>query len=259
MKYKLMTFNLRYPFDNNEKYSWKKRKENVIEFINKLKPEILGTQEVFNFMKEDILKDCPSYSCYGIPRASDGEGVPIFYNKELFEIVNSGNFWLSETPRIIGSKSWNSNCVRMCTWVEFALISDRSKKLRVYNTHLDHISEEARINGFNVIINEYTKLNEIENLPTFIIGDFNAEPSSITMTKITNLIKQNYLSLEHSYKKDKNFGVTFHDFKKIVKGEPIDYIYYSKDLVVNNLTIHHNDDVNKDLSDHYPVSIDFEL
>lgn len=259
MKYKLITFNLRYPFDNEKKYSWENRKENVIDFINKLKPEIIGTQEVFNFMKEDILKGCSNYCSYGIPRDNGGEGVPIFYNKEIFEIVNSGNFWLSETPNLIGSISWDSNCVRMCTWVEFALISDRNKRLRVYNTHLDHISEEARVKGFNVIINKYLKLNEIEKLPTFIIGDFNAEPNSMTMTKITNLIKQNSLPIKHSYEKNKNYGVTYHDFKKIGEGDPIDYIYYSNDLLVNNLTIHHDSDININLSDHYPVSIDFEL
>lgn len=259
MNYKLMTFNLRYPFDNNEKYSWEKRKEAVIEFINNTKPEIIGTQEVFNFMKDDILKGCPSYNSYGIPRGSDGEGVPIFYNKEIFEVTNSGNFWLSETPSLSGSKSWGSKCVRMCTWVEFILINDKKKKIRVYNTHLDHISEEARIKGFNVIINKYLKLNELEKIPSFIIGDFNAEPYSTTITKINDLIKDNNLSLKHTYEKGKVYGTTFHDFTGQTEGEPIDYIYYSKELLVNNLKIYHESYFNKYLSDHYPVSIDFKL
>ncbi|MCK9233766.1 MAG: endonuclease/exonuclease/phosphatase family protein [Acholeplasmataceae bacterium] len=259
MKANLLTFNLRYPFGNDGENSWENRKLSVIEFINDFKPNIIGAQEVYDFMKDEILAKTFNYLAIGIPRTPKGEGVPIFYNPNIFEVINSGNFWLSVTPTKLNSKSWNSYSVRMCTWAEFCFLEDRTKKFRVFNTHLDHQSEEARINGFKVLLNKIKKLNKNEYLPIMITGDFNAKLESTTIKEIEKNINEFGLPLKHVYKNGVIYGTTFHSFTGRINGEPIDYIYYSNDIKVSDLEIHRDKYLGKYVSDHYPVSINFEI
>lgn len=259
MNINLMTFNLRYPFGKDGDNSWENRKNAVAAFINEMKPTVVGTQEAYDFMKDEILELCQDYKDIGIPRTPKGEGVPILYNYNILEVINSGNFWLSETPRHLNSKSWESHSVRMCTWAEFTFIDDRTKKFRLFNVHLDNISEEARINGFNVILEKYKRLNQFEDIPTFIVGDFNAKPSSTTIKMIEQSIDQGNHKLKHTYKNGFDYGTTFHDFTGRTNGEPIDYIFHSLDANISNLQIHRNKAEDVYLSDHYPVSIDIKF
>lgn len=259
MNITLMTFNLRYPFGEDGNNSWTNRKDGVGAFINEIMPTVIGTQEVYGFMKNDVLSICKDYKDIGIPRTPKGEGVPILYNSNVLEVINSGNFWLSETPLVLNSKSWDSYSVRMCTWAEFSFIEDRTKKFRLFNTHLDHISEKARINGFEVILEKYKRLNEIEKMSSFIVGDFNAKPSSNTIKLIDKAIETGQHELKHVYQNGFDYGTTFHGFTGRTNGEPIDYIYHSLDVNVSNLKTYRNKQNDVYLSDHYPVSIDVNL
>jgi endonuclease/exonuclease/phosphatase family metal-dependent hydrolase len=46
-----------------------------------------------------------------------GEFCAIFYDSRRFVALDSGTFWLSQTPQIAGSKSWNSQCVRKIDYI----------------------------------------------------------------------------------------------------------------------------------------------
>ena len=47
----------------------------------------------------------------------------------------------------------------------------------MFNTHLDHISDEARINGIRVVLD---KIAQFGGKPSIIMGDFNAKENSET-------------------------------------------------------------------------------
>ena len=97
-----------------------------------------------------------------------GESMTIYYRKARFECLATDTFWLSETPHVPGSKSWDSACERNCTW---GLFRDKrtGRKFRYYNTHLDHISNEARVMGMRVILTEMRRISQGETV--FLTGD----------------------------------------------------------------------------------------
>ena len=70
---------------------------------------------------------------------------PLFFNKKKFILVNSGTFWLSETPEK-PSMGWDASYNRVVTWGKFkSKVS--GKHFLVFNTHFDHRGDEARKNS----------------------------------------------------------------------------------------------------------------
>jgi len=71
----------------------------VSETILKGDPDSVGLQEATPEWM-DYLKDAlgDKYDYVGIPREDEGEYSSIFYKKDKYEVEESGNFWLSETP-----------------------------------------------------------------------------------------------------------------------------------------------------------------
>jgi endonuclease/exonuclease/phosphatase family metal-dependent hydrolase len=97
----------------------------------------------------------------------------IFYRHEAFQIKDSGEFWLSETPQEHRSKSWESAFPRMVT---YGLFREISRELWFYfvNTHLDHISELARFHGSRMIRDHFLP----QDKPIILVGDFNEPPDA---------------------------------------------------------------------------------
>lgn len=259
MPYKLLSMNLRYPSNQDGNNQWMYRYHAVAAFINQVKPLVFGTQEVLEFMSDDLLNLTPNYKAFGIPREKHGEGVLIFYDHTQLDLIEGGNFWLSETPEIPESKSWNTACIRMCTWAEFSFSDNRNLRFRFFNTHLDHVSLDAQINGIELILKKIESLNKKEMLPTFIVGDFNATFESKTINHINSRIKSHKLALKSVYKPGKTYGATFHAFTNSIEGEPIDYIYYSKMLKVKNFKIYREPIDGRCISDHYPIGLTFDF
>ncbi len=259
MHYKIFSMNLRYPSTEDGENIWQNRFESVAAFINKEKPLVIGTQELFDFMYQDILRLTKVYKSFGVPRESGGEGVPILYDETKLELITGGNFWLSDTPLIPESKSWDSACIRMCTWAEFSFKDKRNKRFRLFNTHLDHVSLNAQKKGINVVLEKIKTLNSHEYLPTFLLGDFNATIKSDTINFINKLVKHPKINIKSMYDKNLSYGASFHNFTGNDKGEPIDHIYYSIELDVIASKIYREKINNRHLSDHYPIGITINL
>ena len=157
---------------------WENRKQNLLFEIKNLDFDVIGMQEVmphqYEYFKNALAKEYGSIYCSRDENASNGEGCPIFYNSNKFELLASKTFWLSETPDIPASISWSSRWPRICTYV---ILNERDtgKKFAFFNTHLDHKSEDARTNGMKLIV---SKINQI-NLPTILTGDFNSSKQSM--------------------------------------------------------------------------------
>ncbi len=170
---KVMTFNLRYGTAMDGPNHWNKRKDILVEVIKNYDPDILGTQECLDFQAKYIEEQISSYSFIGRGREKDGssEQTSIFYKKDMWEALETQFFWISETPEEPGSKSWDTVCTRIVTWVKLKH-KPTGKKILFVNTHLDHKGEVARQKGAEIICEKIKKDNE--NLPVIITGDFNA-------------------------------------------------------------------------------------
>src|SRR5699024_5287481 len=115
------SFNLRYANPNDTGNLWSQREPIVVNLIQFHDFDILGTQEGLIDMLNDLSRDLKKYDRYGIGRDDGkdaGEHSAIYYKKDKFSLLDSGDFWLSETPDK-PSKGWNSTCCnRIASWVK---------------------------------------------------------------------------------------------------------------------------------------------
>jgi len=173
--FNIASFNIRCPARaDRENHFWSNRFPYVVKLINDRRFDIVGMQELAPKQRkylDEALGD--GWGRIGIGRLPEdkGESVSIYYRKDRFECLATDTFWLSETPREPGSMSWDTDCPRICTW---GLFRDKmtGRTFRYYNTHLDHISGEARVKGMRLILTEMRRLSQGETV--FLAGDMNA-------------------------------------------------------------------------------------
>jgi len=253
MQFKITTFNLRYNTPKDLENAWPNRVNGVIQFIKKTNPLIMGTQEVLDNMLVDLDKYLSNYAHIGLTRKQGEEASAIFYNHDVLEVKESGTFWLSKTPVIPDSRDFDSLCLRVCTWGEFIFKSNRLIRFRVFNTHLDHVSNLAKIEGIKIILKNIKTKNKVDDLPTILMGDFNSTIEDEVIQYLKN-DKKNVFNDVMDYMMNENYGATFHNFTGRTDGHPIDHIFVSHDIDVIQTTIFRDKIEDIYPSDHYPVT-----
>lgn len=173
------TYNIRQQngVDNAAGNGWERRAPIVAQLIRFHDFDIFGTQEGFKNQLEDIKAALPGYDYIGVGRDDGkeaGEHSAIFYRTDLFDVVDHGDFWLSETPDRPGL-GWDAVCVRICTWGKFRH-KPTGKELLFFNLHMDHIGTTARVESAKLIKRKIDELGS--ELPTFLTGDFNVDQHS---------------------------------------------------------------------------------
>lgn len=249
----VMSCNLRCwnPQDNGKR-SWFYRADLILSNIENEKPSIIGFQEATKWQYAyltDCLKGFDSVIEYR-DESPFSEGCPVFYKTDLYKLVDKGSFWLSETPEVM-SKDWDSACYRICSYVILEEI-ESGRQFVVFNTHLDHVSDEARINGIGVVLD---KISQFGGLPSMIMGDFNAAEDSTTYKKVT----ENFLDAKYQVE-NPDTGCTYQCFGEELDREPIDYFMISKEGIevkeFKRVTATY-DGVYP--SDHFPITAKFVL
>ena len=251
----IMSANVRcYAPDDLFKKSWFYRADLLIEDVNSVKPDIIGFQEVSILHYGYLQNAMPDYDSEIMYRDDWilSEGCPIFYRTDKYEKLASGSFWLSETPDVM-SKDWGAAHYRIATYV---ILKDRAsgREFVVFNTHLDHVSEEARINGIQVVLD---KIEEFGGLPAFLMGDLNAYPDEETI-----LFTHDSFDDAHVIAEKRDDGATFHKWGTKADGNDkrIDYIMISKgDATVSEYRIVNNKHGDTYSSDHYSIYIKVKL
>ena len=189
----VMTFNIRLDVPSDSLNSWQYRKENAAEMVRMNDVDILGMQEVLLNQMNDLKERLPQYTAIGVGRedgADKGEFSPIFYKKDRFSAIESGTFWVSETPELAGSKGWDASYIRVATW---AILKEKAtgKEIFAINTHLDNDGLIARKEGGNLLLKKAEELGK--GLPIVLTGDFNDTPQSEAIKNITDASKTNHL------------------------------------------------------------------
>ncbi len=149
-----MSFNIRYGLANDGANSWEFRKERVAETIRVDGPDLLGTQEVQKFQLDFLLERLPGYAFAGVGREDGrekGEYCALFYREDRFENLGSGHFWLSATPEVPGSRSWDTSMSRMVTWVRLRDRRGGDRPFLFANTHFDHRGSQARLESARLV------------------------------------------------------------------------------------------------------------
>ena len=232
--------------------SWFYRAELIRSEIDAVNPDIIGFQESTFVHYAYLQKIMVGYESENAYRDNFvlSEGCPIFWRADKFEKVDSGAFWLSETPEVM-SKDWGSEHYRICVYVVLKEISS-GKEFAVFNTHLDHTSNEARINGIQVVLD---KIKEFGELPAYLMGDMNANEDSKTMEYAYESFDDS--KLISPITDDSN---TYHGWGKAEDPRRIDYILISKgDACVLEYHVVDNNHGGIYASDHSPIYIKTRL
>lgn len=258
---RVMTFNIRYGTAKDGENHWDKRHQFLLETIQAFDPDLLGTQETLAFQRDYLVEKLKQYDSFGVGRDDGreaGEMAALFYKRDRFEKLDGGNFWLSETPDQVASKSWDSSLTRIVSWVKLRDRKDASTPIITYfNTHFDHRGAVARLKSAELL------RSKVETLPigssVVITGDFNATDTSDpyralldpTAGKAATLI--DVYRAVHPVREPNESTFSGFDASK-TNGSRIDWIFCSKDWDVVSAQIDHTSRDGRTPSDHFPVT-----
>lgn len=180
VEFNVATYNIRQKNDRDsiQGDGWNRRCPVIAQIIRFHEFNIFGTQEGFKGQLEQLKSLLPGYDYTGIAREDgkeQGEHSAIFYDTTMFELLDHGDFWLSETPDKPGL-GWDAVCVRICSWGKFRH-KESGKVFQFFNLHMDHVGKTARTESVRLV---WKKIKEVGfSLPTFLTGDFNVDQTDV--------------------------------------------------------------------------------
>ena len=176
---RIMSFNIRLPAESDGVDYWETRKPLAVRMLREQQPDVIGLQELVKAQADYLARELPQYAWFGRGREADGGGehMGVFYRKDRLKVIESGDFWLSDTPDVAGSITWGHPHPRMVTWALFEQRSD-GRRFYLFNTHLPYRDEDeaARLKGAQAIARHLATLPD--DVPVVLTGDFNTTPDS---------------------------------------------------------------------------------
>ena len=246
----VVSYNVRY-FNHNADFGnchWYVRAKYVLSEIEKLQPDVLCLQEVhppqYAYLKKRLV-GYDSVIGYREERGVHSEACPIYYNAERFTLLDSGTFWLSDTPDV-QSKFEDSWHYRISTFVK--LQDKDGSVLTVFNTHPDYRIEEVRIRQLAVLADRVRRTEG----SVIVTGDFNAVKGERSLEPFEELLRDS-----KDFRGDV-FGATFNGFGEKPE-EFIDFIYLPKNCTLVDTGIDKTLYDGVYPSDHYPIYAKIKL
>ena len=203
------SYNLRYAnhHDSLDMNGWGQRYPYIAQLIQFHGFDIFGTQECLIRQLNDMQEALPNYAHIGVGREDgidQGEHSAIFYRKDMFEMLDHGDFWLSETPDR-PSKGWDAVLERICTWGHFR-VKETGFEFLFFNLHMDHVGKQARVESAFLVQEKMKELGR--DLPAILTGDFNVDQthSSYNALVSTGVLKDSYEAAELRYAPNGTFN-----------------------------------------------------
>jgi endonuclease/exonuclease/phosphatase family metal-dependent hydrolase len=256
MTLNLISCNIRFDNPADQDNSWAHRRDFLVEVLLKHSPDIIATQEGrFDQLHEfnDLLKD---FILIDHHRSwIKARMYPtIFIRKNKFEIMKSEDLWLSETPEVAGSSSFESTFPRLMTYVSLQL-KGVNQKIFVVNCHLDHVKPETRLKQIQVLAEE-TKRHS-KDQPLVVMGDFNDSPESA----VRQQLQKELPDLVDSWKAFHAHEETSHHafLGEMENGARIDWVMTDKSLKLLSSEMDKTERQGKYPTDHFPIITKFSF
>ena len=253
----VMAFNVRYDNPDDGPSAWPHRNGRVASVMEQA--SIVGVQEALHHQVMDLEGRLEGYDWIGVGRddgIDQGEFAPIFYRSDVFDVLDSGTFWLSETPEVPGSRSWDAAITRIATWGLFRVKASEDS-MWVFNTHFDHRGQIARERSAELLMERIEKM--VGSGRVAVTGDFNATPDTPVYASMTGgMLSDTRLMSQTSPAGPEG---TFSGFvvRDDLPGRRIDYVFVSAPFEV--LTYEAVVDISdgRYVSDHLPVHVTLRL
>lgn len=258
---RVMSFNIRYGTADDGPNRWEERRERLAATIRDFDPDLLGTQETLGFQRDWLAEKLPDHEVVGVGRedgAELGEMTAVCFRRSRFRMLESGHFWLSETPDRPGSRSWDAALPRMVTWVRLAG-RDRpgERPVLFLNTHFDHQGEASRLESARLLRSRIGELGG--GCSVVVSGDFNAGEDSPPYRVLFGMSGGHPSPLVDCFRaanpqRTEEEG-TFSGFRSgNTTGSRIDWIGASPEWKVVNCRIDRSGEDGRTPSDHFPVT-----
>jgi endonuclease/exonuclease/phosphatase family metal-dependent hydrolase len=258
---RVMSFNVRYGTADDGENDWQHRRALFLRTIDAFGPDLLGTQELLAFQADELRDHLKNYGFAGVGRDDGkrkGEFSGLFFRADHFELLDSGNFWLSEHPDQVGSVSWDSALTRIASWVKLREKRDPQRAILWLNTHWDHRGNVARVESAKLVRRQIQRLRDKPDMAVIVTGDLNcdedSEPYPILLGRDDAQFKliDSYRQVHPDRSGDE---ASFHAFKGTTTGSRIDFILHADQLSTIDSSIDRTHDATGHYpSDHYPVT-----
>ena len=237
--------------DADKVTSWTQRREAVLELINKSGADIIGLQEVSNWMKEEASQrfylEQNLTSNYEIIYFGKEVALAIIYDKTVFNLISQEKYWFSDTPDV-QSNGWDGVNYRAAALLMLEHIQT-GERIRAINTH-GPLADEGNVKAFELIAERSLSS---ENDPfTVILGDFNATPNKLGYVPIAAKLQDCRVTAQKSPNRESRTWNGYTDTKQGI----IDYCFVSKSENVEVLSYKVRDEKwgeGNYLSDHFAV------
>ncbi|MFZ5572333.1 MAG: endonuclease/exonuclease/phosphatase family protein [Thermodesulfobacteriota bacterium] len=252
---RLMTFNLRFENDRDGDNSWTRRKEMVVDVIQRYQPDILGTQEGKWSQIRYLCDHLVTYDAFLPGREPDDfiQCPTLFFQKAAIIPEGGKDFWLSKTPDVHLSKDWDSAFPRMLSHADI-LMPATGRRMTAAVTHLDHMGVEARYQQARIIADWV----EQQPRPVILLGDFNDDPKSRVHAVLTVPRTRLLDTWQAAAGCDDGESFTHHGFT----GKPgiarMDWILVDSSFAVRNARIIRDSRHGRYPSDHFPCLADID-
>lgn len=247
-----MTYNVRLDTPEDTQDPWMIRREHIVAMMRFHEVDVAGLQEPLRHQVDDLCARLPGYAWVGLGRddgVDGGEFAPIFYRREVLEMLAWQVDWLAPPPANPGQKGWDADAARIVTSV---LLRHRQTQRHVccYNTHLDHHGSRSRLEAACLIASWASARREL----VVVGGDWN-EPSDAPGQQVLaqQLRDARTISLVPA------FGPqgTFPGFAVgSEEGRAIDRLWVSPGITVQRLGVLSYHAYGRHYSDHLPVLAD---
>lgn len=262
----VVTYNIRYANPKDGENVWENRRDAMAAYLRQTGADLIGVQEAEPAQRAWLAEQLTDYGWYGVGRNAEhdqGEGTPVFYRLDRFDVLDRGTFWLSTTPDIPGSRGWDAALPRVASWLK---LRDRrtGSDFLIVNTHFDHVGQEARRESAHLLTRRIDALVRPgdQKLPVILMGDFNSRQSDAPYAAITRspdpalaLVDAQHVSRTLPTGGDS----TSNGFKAINPGAKIDYVFLRDVTVVQSHDIQDPRVDGRFVSDHQPVVVRLEL
>jgi len=249
VSFRLLSWNIQYGTDSGSRRNfWPERKKALRKILQKEKPNILCLQEALSPQISFIQKSFPDFKAIWVGRKDgqkEGETCAILFDSKRFTLLKQETFWLSDTPGV-PSRTWGNKYFRICTSVKLFDLKNKAS-FSVCNTHFP-LSAENQGKAADVIVKRLKRITTA-GLPLILVGDFNCIASSSPRLKFKKL------GLKNAEKKSQKFWKPTLHYRGLGL-TPIDGIYHSKQLQVENYRVLSDKIKGSYPSDHFGVCVD---
>ncbi|MES2476696.1 MAG: endonuclease/exonuclease/phosphatase family protein [Verrucomicrobiota bacterium] len=264
---RLMSFNVRYegPGDTGSR-AWPQRILGAVHLLQREAPDVIGVQELLHGQAADLRASMPEFGFHGVGRDDGeraGEYSGIFYRHDRLELdsTDCGTFWLSDTPEIVGSRTWGNEIPRVAAWCRFTHRAS-GRGFYVFNTHWDHRNQPSRERAALLIARRIDARRHAEE-SVVLLGDFNSVETNpgiayltgktVTLAGATHSWQNGLIDVYQSLHPQVKNRRTLHLWRDSLEGSlKVDHILVSRGAKVEAAEIVNG--AKPPISDHYPVT-----